>query len=239
MTRRKAPTDTSLKLEVPETLSGHRFYGLKLDEYQEEFRDAIWNPEKRVIFCNAKAGSGKTIIATATANLLCQYGLQDGIVYIVSPTQERRQGFLSGSIEEKSEPYFEPFYDALLKIGVNCNTAFYNNITNEKNGTAYLRCTTNTFLRGVNFENKVIIIDECQNFTVDELRTTITRCHDNVKLICIGHDRQCDLENKSLSGFKKYLSHFESSANPCVAVCNLEKNYRGWISSWADTYVDR
>ena len=81
-----------------------------------------------------KSRTGKTTIATATANLLCEYGLYDGIIYIASPTQEQKQGYLAGSIEEKSEPYFEPFYEALQKIGVNLNTVLFDNILNERMG---------------------------------------------------------------------------------------------------------
>ncbi|MCM1220772.1 MAG: PhoH family protein, partial [Lachnospiraceae bacterium] len=141
----RKPTEANMKPQAPRNLSEHPFYGLKLDEYQKAFRDAIWNPDKLIVFCNAKAGTGKTTIATATADLLCQYGLYDGIVYIAAPTQEQKQGYLAGSIEEKSEPYFEPFYEALQKIGVNINTVMYDNIMNEKNGTAYIRCVTHTF----------------------------------------------------------------------------------------------
>ena len=220
---------------APKTLKGHTFYGFELDEHQEQFRDAIWSPEKLVIFCDAKAGTGKTLVATATANLLCQHGLYDGIVYIASPTQEKKQGYLAGSIEEKSEPYFAPFYDALIQIGVNINTCMYDNIMNEKNGTAYIQCLTHTFLRGTNFRNKVIILDECQNYTTEELRTTITRCHDTVKLICIGHESQCDLQSKQQSGFIKYLHHFSKESDPRAEVCHLVHNYRGWISTWADS----
>lgn len=133
---RKNSISYPIKPQAPETLDNNPFYGIQCDEYQKKFRDAIWNPEKLIVFCNAKAGTGKTTIASATANLLCEYGLYDGIVYIAAPTQEQKQGYLAGSIEEKSEPYFEPFYEALLKIGVNLNTVLFDNIMNEKNGTA-------------------------------------------------------------------------------------------------------
>lgn len=129
-------------LEVPITLADHPFYGLKLDEQQKVFRDAIWDKDKLIVFCNAKAGTGKTLLATATANLLCQYGRCDGMIYIASPTQEQKQGYLKGTIEEKSEPYFEPFYEALGKIGVNRNTAFYDGGTNGKYQSAYIQCVT-------------------------------------------------------------------------------------------------
>lgn len=184
-----AKKNTSTEVyDVPQTLTDHPFYGLRLDDLQKTFRDAIWDKDKLIVFCNAKAGTGKTLIATATANLLCQYGRCGGIVYIASPTQEQKQGFLKGTLEEKSEPYFEPFYQALDKIGVNRNTAFYDGATNEKYQTAYIRCMTHTFLRGTNFENKVVIIDEAQNYYFDELKKVLTRLHDSSKVIVIGHD---------------------------------------------------
>lgn len=217
----------------PETLSGHPFYGIELDKEQEIFRDAIWNKDKLIVFCNAKAGTGKTTIATATANLLVKYGLYNGIIFLASPTQEQKQGYLKGTIEEKSEPYFQPFYQALTKIGVNINTATYADILNEKNGTAYIECMTHTFLRGCNFENKVVIIDEAQNYYADELKKVLTRIHDNCKVIVIGHSGQIDLyNNPQNSGFVRYLNHF-SNDDRC-AICQLTHNYRGWISNHAD-----
>ena len=60
-----------------------------------------------------------------------------------------------------------PFYEALEKIGININTAIFDDIMNEKNGTAYIKAMTHTFLRGTNFEKKVVIIDEGTTHTRD------------------------------------------------------------------------
>ena len=219
--------------DAPQTLEEHPFYGFELDKQQEEFRDAIWNPEKLIIFCNAKAGSGKTLIATAVADLLVKYGKYEGIVYIVSSYGEQRQGYLPGSITENSEVYFEPFYQAMITCGINPHTSINDeSMVNQKNGTGYITCLTHTFLRGTNLDNKVIILDEAQNYTVAELKKTLTRCTDNCKVIVIGHDEQCDISRKELSGFTKYIEHF--SGDPRTAVCELTKNYRGWISQHAD-----
>ena len=78
----KTNNKQTVVIDAPQTLEKHQFYGLRLDEEQKIFRDAIWNPEKLIVFCNAKAGTGKTLIATATAHLLVQYGRYDGLVYI-------------------------------------------------------------------------------------------------------------------------------------------------------------
>lgn len=221
-------------IEVPRTLEEHPFYGFKLDKEQIAFRDAIWNPEKLIIFCNAKAGTGKTFIATATANLLVKYGRYDGIVYISSPTQEGKLGFLPGEIEDKTAIYSEPFIEALIKLNINPQTAVNQyNITNQKNGTGYIDVTTHVYLRGCNFENKVVILDETQNFYTDELKKTLTRMADSCKVIVIGHSGQIDLyHNPENSGFVRYLEHFKD--DPRTAVCELSTNYRGWISSHAD-----
>lgn len=220
--------------DVPANLSAHPFYGLQLDVWQQAFRDAIWNPDKLIVFCNSKAGTGKTLIAAATADLLYQYGRCNGIVYIASPTQEQKQGYLKGTIEEKSEPYFEPFYEALEKIGVNRNTAFLDGSINEKYQTAYIQCVTHTFLRGTNFENKVVIVDEAQNYDFEELKKVLTRIHDSSKVIVIGHSGQNDLtDHPERSGFVPYTKWFASDSR--TAVCQLNENHRGWISQHADS----
>lgn len=219
-------------VEAPTTLANHGFYGLTLDEEQKHFRDAIWNDEKLIVFCNARAGTGKTTIAAGVSNLLVEYGKYKGIVYIASPTQEQKQGYLAGSIEEKSEPYFEPFYQALKKIRLNMNTVLTSDIMNLKNGTGYVTCMTHTFLRGTNFEEMIVILDEAQNFTVPELQKVLTRIHDNCKVIVIGHSGQIDITQKNKSGFIRYLEHY--NGHPYTEVCQLTKNYRGWISNTAD-----
>ena len=129
--------------------------------------------------------------------------------------------------------YFEPFYQALIECNINPNTAITNeSIVNQKNGTGYITCLTHTYLRGTNFDNKVILLDETQNYAVPDLKKTLTRCSDKCKVIVIGHDQQCDLENKKKSGFIKYINHFKG--DPRTAVCELKTNHRGWISSHAD-----
>lgn len=230
--------NTNQYTECPETLTEHPFYGLDLDNEQIIFRDTIWDDSKKIIFCNSKAGCGKTLIATATANLLVKYGKFDGIVYIAAPTQEQKLGFLPGSVEEKTAPYYEPFYQALETIGVNTNTAMFDDIMNEKNGTAYIECTTQVYLRGCNFQKKVIIIDEMENFYTDECKKVLTRIHDDCKVICIGHTGQIDLYSHPYnSGFERYLNHFAKANDERVAVCELNTNHRGWISTYADSYV--
>ena len=130
----------------PETLDDHPFYGYVLDEEQRNFVNSVWDKEKLIVFCNARAGTGKTFLATGVADMLVKYGFYDGIVYVVSTYGENRQGYLPGSITEKSEVYFEPFYQALISCDINPNTAINDeSMVNQKNGTGYITCLTHTF----------------------------------------------------------------------------------------------
>jgi len=229
--KKKSTTDFSS--DRPPKSIGDAFYGLQLDEEQLTFANAIWNPDIDIVFVDAKAGTGKTTIAVGVANLLVHYGFFDELIYIMSPYGERKQGWLPGTITEKSSVYFEALYQALVECNVNINTAINtDSMVNQKNGTGFVTCITDTFLRGSNLNNAVIIIDEAQNFTVPQLKKVLTRIGKKAKVIVIGHELQCDLDNPEDSGFTTYIKHFEEKDR--VAICKLTHNYRSWISQWAD-----
>ena len=232
MAAKKKPSEAASQ-DAPQHLNSENFYGLILDPEQEAFANAIWCGDYDIIFCNAKAGTGKTTIATGVANLLVQFGRYDGLVYIMSPYGERKQGWLPGTITEKSAVYFEAFYQALINCDVNPNTAInQESMVNQKNGTGYISCITDTFLRGTNLNNAVIIIDEAQNYTAAQLKKVLTRVGDDARVIVIGHDLQCDLERPSDSGFVQYMNHFAPCERACI--CTMSQNHRGWVSRHAD-----
>lgn len=230
-TRRKASGDVASN--PPKTIDGEMFYGMRLDEDQERFANAIWNPEIDIVFCNSIAGAGKTTIATGVANLLTEYKMFSNIVYVISPYGERKQGWLPGTLTEKSSVYFDAFYQALVTCGVNPHSAVTSeNMSNQKNGSGYISCLTDTFLRGINISDTVLIVDEAQNCTLTQLKTILTRVTDNTKVIVIGHELQCDLDDPTQSGFAQYIEHFKGKDR--AAVCKLTHNHRGWISRHAD-----
>ena len=218
----------------PKSLNGEPFYGMELDEEQLNFAEAIWNPENLIVFANACAGSGKTTIAVGVADMLVKYGFYDGIIYVVAPVQEEKSGFLPGDPDQKTQVYATPLYTALIKLGINPYTAVnQESISNQKNGTGYIDCVSHLWTRGDTFENKVIIVDESQNFYKDELKKVLTRVMDNSKTIVIGHTGQCDLyHNPERSGFAPYIEHFNDE--PYAQTCKLTKNYRGKVSTHAD-----
>ena len=210
-----------------------QFYDMTLDAEQEAFVKAIKDKNKTIIFCDAAAGTGKTTLAMGTANLLYldKRNDLDGIVYIVSPYGEGKQGYLPGSITEKSEVYYEPAYQAMIEVNMNPYTDVCSDaMTAKRKGEGFVKMLTHTYLRGTNLQKKIVILDESQNYTVAELKKVLTRCHDSCKVIVIGHTGQIDI--KGGSGFQKYLEHFEGQEK--CAVCRLTTNHRGWLSTYAD-----
>lgn len=214
------------------------FYDMILDEEQAEFVKAIKDLRKTIVFCDAPAGTGKTTLAMGAANILVhdKRNELEGIVYIVSPYGEQKQGYLPGSITEKSEVYYEPAYQAMIEVGMNVNSDVYSeSMISRKKGEAFVKMLTHTYLRGTNLQKKVVILDESQNYTVAELKKVLTRCHDSCKVIVIGHTGQIDIRGGS--GFDKYLKHFEGQEK--CAVCRLTTNHRGWLSTYADMLEEK
>lgn len=228
------------KDQAPKSLKGEPFYGLTLDPDQEVFRDAIWDPKKTIVLCNSQAGSGKSLIALGTANLLVQYGFYNGIVYIMFPVQEHTLGYLPGTEAEKILPYRQPLEDALLTLGIDPKMAIISeeNIQALKEGRAYIDFCTDTFMRGINLENKVVIVDEAQNAYFDQIKKVLTRIHDNCSVVVIGSNIQIDIVKKpERSGFVPYLEAFRKAINEGedrAQICELTHNHRGWLSNFCD-----
>lgn len=231
-TKKKQPTEAAPVTDAPQKIE-KQFYSLTLDDEQLVLANAIWNPDIDIVFCNAKAGTGKTTVTAGVANMLVLYGFYESIIYIMAPYGERKQGYLPGDLTEKSSVYFEAFMQALQNCNVNPFTAINNeSMVNQKNGTGYITCITDTYLRGTNLNNAVVILDEAQNYTVPQLKKTLTRIGSKAKVVVIGHDQQCDIEDASRSGFIRYMEHFRDKER--AAICSLTQNHRGWVSQWAD-----
>lgn len=211
------------------------FFGLRLDDAQLEFVNTML--DRSLIFCgvDARAGTGKTLLAVATGYLMVKCGLYDSIVYITAPVQEEKLGYLPGDLQSKTAMYMEPLTQALTKLGLNPYSSItQNGVVQDQgqSGDGFIEATTHVFMRGINLERKFIIIDETQNFTVRELQKVLTRCHDSSKVVCIGHAGQIDLRRKDDSGFSAYLELF--AKDDFAKSCTLTKNYRGVFATRAD-----
>ena len=213
---------------------GHIFYGFaeKMTDEQREYVDSIF--DNQVTIVNAIAGSGKTSLAVAVCKIL-----EMDLIYIHATVEENRLGFMPGSETDKIAKYHQPLRDALHEINENPSQVIFseNNINGVKNGKVWVHAMSDAFLRGANLKgNKLILIDEAQNFTYPQLRKILTRISDDCKVVIIGHHEQCDLPDPKQSGFIPYLNYLKTK--DYVKVCHLSKNFRGVLASDVDVSFD-
>lgn len=209
-------------------------YNVLSDKHQYAYMQSLWADTGIVqsVFVDAKAGTGKTSLAVAAGVYEVEKGTYDKIIYIRNAVSVREQGFLPGSIDEKESPYFAPLLDALETLSPNGYANWYE--TDSEHQRIYM--TSTSFLRGVNFKNAFVIIDESQNLDLVELQTTLTRIHDSCKVVVIGSTRQVDNIKKmklysGITPFEVYMRHFDGHLS---VQHKLITNYRGAFSNHAD-----
>ena len=207
------------------------FYGFMLNEYQQKFVDAIMSDEYNFILADATAGPGKTLLAVACANILINRDRRyNSATFIFPVIEESSLGYRPGSTTEKEADYLEPLYQALVKCNVIPSQAISSDISN-KNGTSWIDAHSATFMRGVNIEKQVVIIDECQNMSIPIIKRIISRCYDNCKVICLGCQSQTDVPVHK-SGFKQLMDHMEGFEG--YVKCELPISYRGKLAMHID-----
>jgi phosphate starvation-inducible PhoH-like protein len=158
------------------------------NDKQKEFLKALKN--KQVVVFNGPAGTGKSYITGSIASDWMKKGVYDKIV-LSRPYvgMGKTMGSLPGSLREKFEPYMIPLVDV---IKGRYGAGFYeSSISNNTIEFAPLE-----FIRGRSFSD-VVILDEAQNVTPEEMYTILTRVEEEGKLIIIGDPNQHDLRGKS------------------------------------------
>lgn len=179
-------------------------------------------------FCEAKAGTGKTVTGVAACLDLYANKDVDRIIYIQKVSQRFLQnGLLPGTIEEKTENLFLPFHDAMMKLGY--KMADYGLLIAQ--GKIVL--TTDSTLRGVNFEKAAVIIDEAENCDTETLKLIFTRCHDTCHVLLLGDRLQKDNKGSRQEDFVRYGEYMAGNIGKTVY---LTKNFRGKFSRLAEDF---
>lgn len=172
-----------------------------LNYIQETYLDAIKHND--IVFGVGSAGTGKTYIAANyAAHELYHRNIEKVILTRPNIETGRGLGFLPGTLEEKYQPYLEPF-DSIFSRSL--GKGFYEYCL--KNKTIEPRPLG--FMRGTTFENCVVLVDEAQNCTKTELKMLLTRAGRNCKIIVSGDTDQCDIEDSGLQDAVNRLSHIE------------------------------
>lgn len=136
------------------------------------------------------AGTGKSYVATYLALEKLVTKQVDKIIIVRSAVSIRSQGFLPGTQEEKEMVYTIPYKNIVDEICQN-GTAWE---TLVKKG--FIEFITTTYIRGLTFENCVVIVDEFQNMDASECESILTRLGENCQIIVCGDTRQNDLNRK-------------------------------------------
>jgi len=190
-------------------VSNNIFTQIKIDvkpktENQKKLLQAIKDNE--IIITSGFPGTGKTFLACAEAlKLLKNHELPfKKIILVKSVTtlKDEEIGFLKGTMEEKMEPFMDSFLD-------NFNKIIGENLTNKLREMKYIEIKPIAYVRGRSIDNSIIIMDEAQNISIDNMRTLMTRIGENSKMIILGDIKQKDIRNKKESSLEVVIERFK------------------------------
>lgn len=180
-------------------------------------------------FCEATSGSGKTLVSVASMLDMLANDEINSIVYIQKPSQRAlSQGFLPGTLEEKSNILWEPFYEAMIVLG------FQPEAVDVLSNNGLISLSTDCALRGINFDRIGVILDEAENMDTETLKLIFTRCHDNSHVVMIGDRKQRDNRGQHSEDFVRYGDYL--SDKPFGNKCFLTRNFRGKFSQAAEDF---
>ena len=153
--------------------------------------------DKDMIFAIGPAGSGKTYISIALAvRALKNKEIRKIILSRPAVEAGEKLGFLPGDMKEKIDPYLQPLYDALQDMIPAQKLSEYM----DQN---VIQIAPLAFMRGRTLNDAVVILDEAQNTTPQQMKMFLTRMGHNTKMIITGDMTQIDLPKPVYSGLKE------------------------------------
>ena len=167
----------------------------KFSQNQIDFLKTALDDKTKLMFLAGPAGTAKTYMAVYSAlQSIINSDLEKGVLYIrsIAESSQRSLGSLPGSIDEKFGVFAGPFYDKLDEMLHPQDIKFLR----EKR---QFECMPVNFVRGANWNDSIVIIDEAQNFTHNELMTVLTRIGEDSKIIICGDMMQSDIKNIGFS----------------------------------------
>ena len=152
-----------------------------------------------MIFAVGPAGTGKTYLSIALAvKALKEKAIKKIILSRPAVEAGEKLGFLPGDMKDKIDPYLQPLYDALEDMipAVKLQDMMEKHI---------IQIAPLAFMRGRTLSDAVVILDEAQNTTSQQIRMFLTRMGMNTKMIITGDLTQIDLPREQRSGLKEAL----------------------------------
>ncbi|WP_425393046.1 PhoH family protein [Ekhidna sp.] len=222
--------------DTVEKVEKQTVYGIKPKNAEQTFAmHAMLNPEIKLVSINGVAGTGKTLLALASALEQRRNFKQIYLARPIVPLSNKDIGYLPGDIKSKLNPYMEPLWDNLKYIQHQFkeNDKEFTRITDMVNQEK-LMITPLAYIRGRSLSNIFFIVDEAQNLTPHEIKTIITRAGENTKIIFTGDIYQIDtpyLDSQS-NGLSYLIDRIKD--HPMFAHITLEKGERSELANLAN-----
>ncbi len=143
---------------------------------------------------HGSAGTGKTFLAFYLALQEVLNKQQQKIIIVRSAVPTREVGFLPGNLEEKMQQYEEPYRDILWELMGRHSTY------EDMKAAGLIEFHSTSFLRGLTWDNAIVIVDESENLTFHEIDNVMTRLGENTRIILTGDTKQTDLDGSKKMG---------------------------------------
>ena len=194
-------------------------FRIQLNPEQKLAKEAILHSTISVL--KGKAGSGKSLLAANIAlDLLFRKEIEKIIITRPTVVAGEDVGFLPGDINEKLAPFTAPVYENMHRL--------YDKEKIEKCITeGKIEIVPVAFMRGRNFTDCLVVVDESQNLTDNQTELILTRICKGSKLILCGDSSQIDLKHKKDSGFDFICKYMKDVVG--FKVITLETNHRHQI----------
>ena len=168
-------------------------FKLQLNEEQKQAKSVIL--ENTITLLAGGAGSGKTLLACNVELYGLLRRMYDKIIITRTTVSKEEIGFLPGDLREKMDPWVQPIYQNFYQL--------YDKEKIEKLITdGKIEIVPVSFMRGRTFLDSMIIVDEAQNVTHEQMEMITSRIGLRSKMMICGDQHQTDLKKKSDSGFK-------------------------------------
>lgn len=169
-----------------------------LTDSQEDLFHAWFNYDH--VCAYGSAGTGKTFLAMflALSTVTSSQTEQDRIIIVRSAVPTRDIGFLPGDMEEKLAVYETPYRDICADLVGRYSTY------DDMKAAGIIEFVPTSFIRGLTWDNAVVIVDEGENLNFHEINSVMTRLGENSRMIFCGDVKQTDLK-PSESGMAMFL----------------------------------
>lgn len=172
------------------------------------------------------AGTGKTFLASYFALSDILVGNAKRIIIVRSAVTTRDQGFLPGTLQEKMAMYEAPYREIFAEL---CGGR--RDVYDLLKKREYLEFMSTSFIRGITFDNAIIIVDEAQNCTDHEINSILTRVGSNTRVILCGDTRQDDLKMTGKKNQESGMQNLIRVARAMESFATIEFGVRDIVRS--------